>query len=184
MSLGDIVVAEYFLMYCFRLGFSGIFLNESQGLFSLVLACICSVCPLSGFLRANLRAFFWLKCLFHSRGSSRGSKSSWSDDGVPWERKGVETDVGLMSDNKPTLCFMKISGATVPVISPPRPPLPVKTENKNKKLLADLSVQRLHQRRHHNLLFGFGSTVVSFLIRSDSTLCFRPLGSWVIFFRC
>ena len=62
MSMGVIVVAEYFLMYCFRLGFSGILLSESQASFSLGLASsICSVDPgpgpLSGCLRANLRAF-------------------------------------------------------------------------------------------------------------------------------
>ena len=62
-------------------------------------------------------------------------RSSLGEREVIWE-----SDPGrCCGDNKPTLCFMKISGA--PVISPPRPPaLPVKTENKNKKLLADLSV--------------------------------------------
>ena len=130
MDMGVIVVDEYFLMYCFRLGFSGILLSESQGSFSLGLAFICSVnpCPLSGRLRANLRAFLWLKCSFHCWGSRRGSKSSRSDDGVPWEREG-ECDPGrCCGDNKPTLCFMKISGA--PVMSPPSPPLPVRTEIK------------------------------------------------------
>ena len=63
MSMGLIVVDEYFLMYCFRLCFSGILLRESQASFSLGLAFICSVIPcpapgrVSGVLRANLRAF-------------------------------------------------------------------------------------------------------------------------------
>ena len=51
-------------------------------------------------------------------------------------REGIsQCDPGRCSgDNKPTLCFMKISGAPVPVIIPPRPPspLPVKTENKTR----------------------------------------------------
>ena len=34
------------------------------------------------------------------------------------------------------------------------------------------------------LLIGAGDTVVSFLMRSASTLCLNPLGSWVIFFKC
>ena len=34
------------------------------------------------------------------------------------------------------------------------------------------------------LLIGAGDTVVNFLMRSASTLCLNPLGSWVIFFKC
>ena len=73
-----------------------------------------------------------------------------------------------------TLCLMKISGDIA--LLPPLPPvLPVITEiifeTKGKYFSA-------------SILIGAGETVVNFLISSGSTLCFKPLGSCVISFRC